>query len=93
MDVVSADHLHLVALAASVPSLLYIMFAIDRVAAFRMRLQDTAPNGHLPALTVFKPICGMEIQSLALISVPFVTRTGKILQFRSSRNDCRVSRA
>ncbi len=60
MDVVSADHLHLVALAASVPSLLYIMFAIDRVAAFRMRLQDTAPNGHLPALTVFKPICGMD---------------------------------
>ncbi len=60
MDVVSADHLHLVALAASVPSLLYIMFAIDRVAAFRMRLQDTAPNGHLPAVTVFKPICGMD---------------------------------
>lgn len=60
MDVASADLLRLVALAASVPSLIYIAVAIVRVGAFRTRLQDTAPNRHLPAMTVLKPICGLD---------------------------------
>ena len=61
MDIFVPDILTIAVAALALASFVYLTLAIERVLRFRSRLRRPPASGHMPPVTVMKPLCGEEL--------------------------------